>query len=133
VGANGAPVPGENNPAGQVAQTEGTGGLKAGRGTAPYGNKTTTAMEAKQTGVVSAAPRADGPSESRNVEAGERRENAQREASRMAIDFVKQEEQSLADEPLPAARREQVLRYFTALRNRLLDKPTATPAAPGGK
>jgi hypothetical protein len=128
-----APVPGDNNPTGPIYQTNGSGGLKAGRGTADYGNTATQAMAARRTGVVGALPTGEGPSQQRVVEAGPHREATQREARKMAVDFVKQQEQSLADEPLPASRREQVLRYFTALRSRLLDYQSTPAAVPGGK
>jgi hypothetical protein len=39
-------------------------------------------------------------------------------ARALAADFIRAEEEALSAEPLPLSRREQVLRYFTALRER---------------
>jgi hypothetical protein len=118
-----APVPGA------PSSTAGTGGNSWGRGTAGLGDAATQAHAATTTRVVNAAPRGNGPSQYRNVEAGRHREETRREASKLAADFIKAEEQALADEPLPVSRRQQVLRYFTAIRSQLVERQPPTPDA----
>ena len=53
---------------------------------------------------------------------GPHREATSRSAQDMAIEFLKIEEEALAEEPLPLSRRQQVLRYFTALRRQLVER-----------
>ena len=49
----------------------------------------------------------------------QRAEAAARQKRQLAIEFVKAQEEALAAEPLPLSRREQLLSYLTALRQRL--------------
>ena len=59
----------------------------------------------------------------RNIEGQQHQEDTSRAANDLAIDFIKTQEEALAEEPLPVTRREQVLRYFTALRSKLVESP----------
>lgn len=121
------PIPGSGNaPGAGGGGMNGAlaGGSQAGRGTAPLGaNQPTTPPDATESGVVAPAPGAEGPSAVRAVAGGPHRETATRSRREIAIDFLKTEEAALADEPLPNSRREQVLRYFTAIRQELERQP----------
>ncbi len=123
----GAPIPG-SCPGGvgacPVPGTAGgamTGGLEAGRGTAPYGDTATRPLAPTSTGTVNAPPRGAGPSAVRAVDGGSHREEPGRDFQQVAMAAIQAEEEALADEPLPLCRRQQVLRYFTAIRRQLVD------------
>jgi len=45
----------------------------------------------------------------------------------VAVEFLKAQEEALSAEPLPLSRRDQVLRYFTALR-KSLERAADAPA-----
>ena len=105
----------------------GVGGHFAGHGTAPYGNTATKPFEATNTALVNAQISGEGPSRLRRIEKGPHREETKRSARELAIDFIKTEEAALAEEPLPLSRREQVLRYFTALRRQIVEQPVKKP------
>lgn len=109
------PVPGAPGPG------AGDGGHFAGHGSAPYGNKKTNPLNPTGTGVVDAAVSGEGPSAVRSIERGMHREDTLRNSRDLAIEFIKTEEEALAAEPLPLSRRQQVLRYFTALRRQLVE------------
>jgi hypothetical protein len=96
-----------------------SGGLAAGTGSAPLGNTPTNLLDATRRGVVQAQVGQDGASQVRSVEPKQHQEEAQREARKTAVEFIKVQEEALADEPLPAARREHVRRYFNSLRQQL--------------
>jgi len=119
----GAPVPGS------PGMGAGQGGLMAGHGTAGYGNTPTTPMAATGTGVVNANIGEQGPTQIRRID-GTHREETERRARELAIEFIKTEEEALADEPLPLSRRQQVLRYFTALRRQLVEQRSPTESGP---
>jgi hypothetical protein len=110
------PVPGTT-----AAMGAGVGGLEAGHGTAPMGTSMTIPRDATQTGMVNAQISGEGPSAVRNTTGQMQREETARETRRLAEKFIKTEEAALADEPIPLSRREQVLRYFTALRKQLVE------------
>ncbi|MBN1809346.1 MAG: hypothetical protein JW909_09790, partial [Planctomycetes bacterium] len=97
----------------------GVGGLEAGVGSAAYASSLTDRMAPGHTGVVNAEIGRNGESMAYNLDGQGHAENARRSKSEIAVDFIKAEEEALAAEPLPLARREQVLRYFTALRRQL--------------
>jgi hypothetical protein len=59
------------------------------------------------------------------------RETTARAAQDLAIEFIKTEEEALAEEPLPLSRRQQVLRYFTALRRQLVEHDSPERSGPG--
>jgi hypothetical protein len=105
-----------------MGQGAGDGGHRAGHGSAPYGNTQTKPLAATGTGVVDAQVSGAGPSRVREVMRGPHREGTSRSAQDLAIEFLKIEEEALAEEPLPLSRRQQVLRYFTALRRQLVDR-----------
>lgn len=105
------------------ANGAGVGGSEAGRGTADLGGDPTKPLAATQTGAVAPTPGAEGPSERRAVAGVSHREAPARSRQQIASDFLKAEEAALAEEPLPASRREQILRYFTAIRQQLERQP----------
>jgi hypothetical protein len=120
-GASGSiPVPGTAAGA-MPSQGAGVGGLKAGTGTAPLGTAMTIPKDATQTGVVNAQISGEGSSSVRDKTGQMHGEDTERENRNLAEKFIKSEEAALADEPIPLSRREQVLRYFTALRKQLVD------------
>ena len=82
------------------------------------------------TGVVGAAVSGEGPSRIRNVEQAAHEEEASRKFQQMAMEFIKSEEEALDDEPLPLSRRQQVLRYFTAIRRRLVERESPKQPEP---
>jgi hypothetical protein len=97
----------------------GVGGSEAGSGTAPLGSDPTNPLASNQTGVVAPVAGAEGPSDVRAVEGDSHREAPSRSRQELAVEFLKAEEAALAEEPLPLSRRDQVLRYFTAVRQQL--------------
>lgn len=94
------------------------GGKDPGVGRAELNADPTTRQDSAGASVVNAQPGAEGPSSSRAVEGGLRQENSARAAVRTAVDFLAAEESALDEAALPAARREQVRRYFNELRRR---------------
>ena len=121
-GQGNTPVPGTDGQGRGMVQKAGTGGLYAGRGSAPYGNTATNPLKATSTQVVAPKLGAEGPSETRQVDGSNHPEDAQRQARQLAVQFLKAEEEALHEEPLPLTRREEVLRYFTTLRRRIEDE-----------
>ena len=124
-----APVPGM--PPGQqgniamLGMTPGMsqGGLPPGNGTTAMGNAPTEKTKAGQAATVNAQRNADGASSVRTVEGQVHQETAARTAQATAIDAISAEESALDDQALPAARRDQVRRYFTELRKRFESQP----------
>lgn len=106
----------------------GSGGLQAGTGTAPLGNNPVAAMEAKRRGTVNAQVGEQGSSQQRTIAPRPHEEQAQVAARQSAVEFIKVQEEALADEPLPASRRDQVRRYFNALRRQLAPEASAGAA-----
>lgn len=106
----GAPVPGMG---------AGQGGLEAGTGSAPYAKKKTQPHGARRTGVVGPAPGGAGPSAVRARAGSPHGEEAARETRRIVLEKIRSQEAAIAEEPIPLTRREQVLRYFSALRKEL--------------
>lgn len=118
-GNGGAPVPGAGQQGNSGAVPgAGQGGLEAGHGSAPYGGQRTKPHEASKTGVV-APMLGEGESRVRATDAGTHREDALRSTHELTIEFLKAEEDALSEEPLPPSRRQQVLRYFRAIRERI--------------
>jgi len=97
----------------------GQGGRQAGTGSAPMGNSPTKLHKSTRTGAIGGVAVNDGPSEVAEFQGGPRREQTRREKQESAIAFIKAEEEALAEEPLPASRHEQVIRYFKALRSQI--------------
>lgn len=115
---------------GQGGSGQGGGGLQAGTGTAPLGNNPVAAMEAKRRGTVNAQVGEQGSSQQRAIAPRPHEEQAQLAARQSAVEFIKVQEEALADEPLPASRREQVRRYFNSLRQQLNAEAPAGSATP---
>jgi hypothetical protein len=127
-GGAGVPIPGTaagSCPAGANAAGGSPGGLEAGVGTAPLGAQATQALKAAGTVQVGAAVGKDGPSSVRAVDSGPHAEEVQRKTRQLAVAALRAEEEALAEERLPLGRREEVLRYFTAIRRQLSDEPAA--------
>jgi len=114
-GGSGAAIPGAG--AGQAGGA--VGGLQAGHGTAPLGAAATRPTGASSTGVVDAAAGPDGEAYVRRIAGALNAEEAARGFSGVAMQLIMAEEDALDAEPLPLSRREQVLRYFTALRRQI--------------
>lgn len=111
------PVPGASSSRNANA---GKGGLEAGHGTAPYGNKKTRPFDPNKTGVVSPASEGEGPSSLRRMSGMPHGEEASREAHALNVtEFLQTQETALNEKSLPLSRHDQVLRYFTALRRQL--------------
>jgi hypothetical protein len=102
----------------------------AGTGSTPVGDDPTKLLEATRKGIVQAQQGTEGQSQMRAVEPKQHEEQTQREARQTAVEFIKVEEEALADEPLPVARREQVKRYFNSLRQQLSTGETADEKKP---
>ncbi|KPJ52291.1 MAG: hypothetical protein AMS16_06570 [Planctomycetes bacterium DG_58] len=99
------------------------GGLRAGIGSAAYGKEATKPFDPTGTGVVNPLVSREGPSMVRRIDGRSHLEDPLREARKLAIEFIRAEEEALNEEPLPLTRREQVLRYFTELRRRIENEP----------
>jgi hypothetical protein len=108
-------------------QGGGVGGLQAGRGSAAYGNSATKTADANKTVGARARIGAAGPTQLRDIEGQQHREETARVKQDAAVKLLQSEEASLADEPLPVSRRDQVLRYFTAIRRQLVESPNEQP------
>ena len=106
----GAPIPGGGG------NGSGQGGHQAGQGTSAPGGGTRPGHDAAGTSVVEAMPMTQGASQMSQVDPQGHREQAMRNSRELAIEFIQTEEEALAEEPLPLSRRQQVLRYFTMLR-----------------
>ncbi len=117
-GAGFTPVPGTAPGQG------GDGGNRAGHGLGAYRETRTNPLSPTATGTVNAAISGEGPAQLRQLEQSLHREEASRKSQALTIELIKTEEEALADEPLPLSRRRQVLRYFTALRRRLVEEPS---------
>ncbi len=117
-----APVPGQppDQPPNAAILMAGpsAGAAPPGTGTAKMGQDPTKPDKASQEGMVNAQRNADGESTVRAVEGGAHNEQAARSAEAVALESIRAEENALDDAALPAARREQVRRYFTELRKR---------------
>ncbi len=94
------------------------GGLQAGNGTTDLGKSPTAKTAAGQQATVNAQRNAEGASSVRTVEGQARPEQAGRGSQATVFESISAEENALDDAALPAARREQVRRYFTELRKR---------------
>ncbi len=117
-----APVPGlppDQQPSALILMPgSNAGGALPGTDSAKMGNDPTKATKAEQQGVVNAQRNTEGESSVRLIEGGVHNEQATRSAQATALDAIKAEENALDEAALPAARREQVRRYFTELRKR---------------
>lgn len=96
-------------------------GLPPGAGTAKLGEDAASeATASAKQALVQAQSSKEGASELRQVEGGAPRdEAAERAGASLSVEFLEAQEAALDEAALPAARREQVRRYFNALRQRL--------------
>lgn len=125
-GSLSAPVPGlepgESAPGAAPGATSaggtlsGQGGDQAGVGTAEMVDATSEVLSASGEATVKATPGSEGDSTFRAVEGGARAEVAGRSTQEIVTEFLAVEEQALDSQSLPMSRRQQVLRYFSALR-----------------
>lgn len=100
-------------------QGSGQGGLHAGTGsTQPFGAPTSI-METTGLETVTLDPTGQGESSSRFIQAQEKKERAVRGTRELLTEFIKSQEEALADEPLPAGRRRQIMDYFNQIRRQL--------------
>lgn len=117
-----APVPGlppDQQPNAAILMPgSSAGGAPPGTGSAKLGSDPTKPAKAGQQGVVNAQRNAEGESAVRSIEGGAHDEQARRATQATTLEAIKAEENALDDAALPAARREQVRRYFTELRKR---------------
>jgi len=124
-GNGGAPVPGGQGqrPGSGMGARSGAGGepggLQAGHGSAAYTNLNTQPLDATSEVTAQPDPTGEGPSETRLVEAPQMQENPRRALQMSPADFIRAEEDALSGEPLPVSRREHIIRYFSALRERI--------------
>jgi hypothetical protein len=118
--------PGSGGAPGGAGGTSSTSSEQAGSGTAAMGNAPTKPLAARRQGTVQVQPSGEGPSQTREVEGQPHTEQAKQDPRQLAAEFIKVEEEALADEPLPVSRRDQVRRYFNALRQQLSDPPAKT-------
>jgi hypothetical protein len=112
-----APVPGSNAP-GAPGQTAGLQpGLNAGEGTAPMTPAPSKTLASARDDRVATKVGAEGESQTRAVRGNQVRAEQATVATRQASGATGPVEESAMDEQaLPASRREQVRRYFNALR-----------------
>ncbi|MGI8601739.1 MAG: hypothetical protein ACR2OZ_01935 [Verrucomicrobiales bacterium] len=94
------------------------GGLRAGRGHLPSGNSPSKPKVAGAQGEVAGSINEDGESFVRQIEGQPHEEAALRAAKKTAADFVKVQEEAFDEQALPPSRRQQVRRYFEAIRLR---------------
>ena len=113
----GQTAPGAGLAVGNGASNQsGQGGDQAGTGTAPMEDAKSDLLKAKSDSEVVATAGKEGDSTVRSVEGEARAEQATRTRQEVMADFIAVEEQALDEQSLPLSRRQQVLRYFSALR-----------------
>ncbi len=115
----GAPVPGQGAGAGAGRSNvpgQGPPGSGIGVGAAGYRNNDTQRQNPAGTSTVSAAPAGDGGSMVQTIEGQQHREGTSVQSVNTRLDFIQAEEDALAEEKLPVARREQVKNYFDLVR-----------------
>ncbi len=94
--------------------------LPPGAGAAEMKGEGTEALDHAKQSLVNASSTGEGASMLRQVEGGAPRdEAAERTGAALTVEFLEAQEAALDESALPAARREQVRRYFNALRKRL--------------
>ena len=114
-----APVPGQPAP-GAPGSTSGLQpGLNAGEGTAAMAPAPSKTLASARDDRVETKRGTEGDSETRSVQSNKVREEAATLATRAASgDFRSVEESAMDEQALPPGRRDQVRRYFNALRDR---------------
>ena len=115
--APGQTAPGAGLAMGNGASNQsGQGGDQAGTGTAELVDTPSDPLKATGDAEVLAQAGKEGDSTVRSVEGEARAEQATRSRQEVMADFIAVEEQALDEQSLPLSRRQQVLRYFSALR-----------------
>lgn len=115
--AQAAPGTAGMSPGEGTSSQSGKGGDQAGSGSAAMTEEATSgALEATGDSQVVARAGNEGESTRTSVEGGARKEEANRSRQEVIADFIAVEEQALDDQTLPLARRQHVLRYFSAIR-----------------
>jgi hypothetical protein len=95
-------------------------GLRPGAGTRDIKGEETAVLESGKSVMATAQQGGEGASTVRQVEGGAlREEKARQESAALSAEFMEAQEAAMDEIALPAARREQVRRYFNALRKRL--------------
>jgi hypothetical protein len=124
----GSPVPGQTGVATSGGNPGNAPGLHAGEGMAELRPNETKPLTSGRDDLVVAASGAEGRSERREVEAaGPAREAGSRGTQEVQADYAAVEEAAIDEAALPAARRDQVRRYFTALRERSAEESAEEP------
>ena len=113
-----------------ASNQSGQGGVQAGTGTAPMEDAKSDPLKATSDSEVVATAGREGDSTVRSVEGEARVEQANRTRQEVMADFIAVEEQALDEQSLPLSRRQQVLRYFSALRANL---EKSDPASSDGR
>lgn len=128
-----APVPGQDQeqakdsmtlqsdqlPPGGKATSKPASGLGAGSATAKLNAAATQQQKATDSKTVTAVSNKSGASSLRQIAGGISQAQSLLTSRQSQADFLSAEEAALDDSTLPPARREQIRRYFTALRKRL--------------
>jgi hypothetical protein len=116
-------LPGQSGEPGMSLQMPGSG-LPPGAGKAELMGEGTEAQETARQALVNAQTNAEGFATLRQVEGrNPGQEQAQRQGTAAAVEFLEAQEQALDEAVLPVIRREQVRRYFNELRRRLEKEP----------
>ena len=113
----GQSAPGAGLALGNGASSQsGQGGDQAGTGTAELVDSPSELIKAKGDAEVIAQRGREGESSIRSVEGEVRAETTTRSKQEVLTEFLEVEEQALDEQSLPLSRKQQVLRYFSALR-----------------
>lgn len=110
-------APPDSQPQSTIAVPVG-GGQQPGFGKAELNNTPTQKQQSSNEDVVQAQQNRQGQSTVRSVEGGPRTEQSGMGATETTLEAIQAEEEALDEAALPAARREQVRRYFNELRKR---------------
>jgi hypothetical protein len=111
-------MPGNAPPGG--ASMGSSSALPPGAGSSEVKGEETETLATGQSALTTAQPTGQGASTLRQVEGGAPRDEAVRQGSAaLSVEFMEAQEAAMDEVALPTARREQVRRYFNALRKRL--------------
>lgn len=95
-------------------------GLLPGAGASEAKGEETETLATGKSALTTAQPTGEGASTLRQVEGGApREEGVQQGSATLSVEFMQAQEAAMDEAALPTARREQVRRYFNALRKRL--------------
>lgn len=103
-----------------AAMAGSSSGLPPGAGTSEAKGEPTDPLESGKSTLATAQQTGEGASTLSQVEGGApREEGVSQSSTTLSVEFLEAQEAALDEAALPAARREQVRRYFNALRKRL--------------